>query len=182
LFSQEGKLLWKHHCGHAQHIIIGDFRTDLSGKEVCCLDRGNDRSITGIDAMVMYSCNGKELWRERRRDSGGNRRLTIISTVKNWDGRSGDLILAYRRGGSISPTLYDGYGKVVATFPFPNPENQHFVHHADICGDGKEDILIWNENEIWIYESVVPYKQVEHITKSCQSKRLYNWSHYIGMP
>ena len=34
--------------------------------------------------------------------------------------RAGGLILAYRRGGSICPTLYDGHGKPVATFPFPS--------------------------------------------------------------
>jgi len=56
LLGDKGKKLWVHPCGHAQHIIIGVFRPDLPGKEVCGLDRGNDRSATGVDAIR----NGRE--------------------------------------------------------------------------------------------------------------------------
>ena len=141
LLNDKGKVLWRKPCAHSQHIIIGDFRRDSPGKEICALDRGNDRSRRGQDAMVMYSAGGKQLWREERTDRGANRWLTILTRVANWDDRPGDLILAYRRGGSVCPTLYDGNGKPVATFPVTNPEAMNIAQHADICGDQREEIV-----------------------------------------
>lgn len=182
LLNDKGKVLWRHPCGHSQHIIIGDFRPDLPGKEVCGLDRGNDRSASGVDAMVMYSAKGEQLWREKRTDRGRNRWITIITMVENWDGRRGDLILGYRRGGSTPPTLYDGHGKAVATFPFPNPQAVQFAHHADICGDEREEILIWNDKRIWIYKNGAASPESKTPKKRPQTKRLYNYTYYIGMP
>ena len=182
LLGQDGKLRWKHPCGHSQHIIIGDFRPGLPGKEAAALDRGRDRSAKGVDALILYSCDGKQLWREKRTDKGPNRWLTIITTVSHWDGRKGDLILGYRRGGSICPTLYDGHGRLVATFPFPHPENQHFAQHADMFGDAREEIVVWNEKWIHIYANAAPYASKAKPDRRTPSKRLYNYTAYIGMP
>ncbi len=182
LLNEKGGFLWRHPCGHSQHIIIGDFRPDVPGKEVCCLDRGNNRSATGVDAMVLYSAGGRLLWHEKRTDPGKNRWISIITKVENWDGAPGDLILGYRRGGSTPPTLYDGHGKPVAVFPFPNPENQHFAQHADICGDDREEIVVSNEKDIYIYKNGAPWAGAKHPQKRPQTKPLYNYTLYIGMP
>lgn len=182
LLGRDGTVRWKHPCGHSQHIILGDFRPDLPGKEVAALDRGNDRSAKGVDAVVLYSSDGKQLWRETRTDDGPSRWLTIITTVNNWDGRKGDLILAHRRGGSTCPTLYDGHGRPVATFPFPHPERQHFAQHADMFGDDREEVVVWNENWIYIYTNGAPYAGEAKPDRRRPNKRLYNYTAYIGMP
>lgn len=172
LFNKEGKSLWQIPCGHSQHIVIGDFRGDLKGKEVWAIDRGNDRSPAGVDAMVLFSAGGKELFREKRTDPGKNRWISIISTVRNWDGRDGDLVLGFRRGGSIDPTLYDGHGQVVASFPFPDIENLHLIQHGDIYGDEREEIIVFNEKKMYIYTNGA----------ANPNKLLYNYTQYIGMP
>jgi outer membrane protein assembly factor BamB len=182
LLGQDGTARWTRSCRHSQHIIIGDFRPDLPGKELAALDRGNDRSATGRDAMVLYAAAGKLLWREERTDDGPSRWLTIISTVRRWDDREGDLILAYRRGGSICPTLYDGRGRPVATFPVPHPERQHFAQHADILGDAREEIVVWNETRITIYTHPAPYEGETPPDRRGPNKRLHNSTAYIGMP
>ena len=71
---------------------------------------------------------------------------------------------------------------VDAVFPFPNPEAQHFAQHADICGDDREEVLIWNEKEIRIYRNTEesPDATIPKIRR--QTKRLYKYTHYIGMP
>jgi len=182
VYSEDGKELWSKSCGHSQHIIIGDFREDLPGKEVCGLDRGNDRTALGVDAMVMYSADGKGLWREERTDRGKNRWLTIITMVENWDDEPGDLVLAYRRGSSNSPTLYDGKGKIAAIFPSPDSEGVNTAYHADICGDEREEILVRNGNNIWIYRNSADSPNARIPKRRPQPKRLYNYTHYIGMP
>jgi hypothetical protein len=182
LLNDKGKILWRRPCGHSQHIIVGDFRLDLPGKEVCGIDRGNNRSASGVDAMIMYSADGTELWREKRSDTGKNRWISVITMVANWDNRPGDLILSYRRGGTTPPTLYDGCGRTVAVFPFPNPEAQHFAQHADICDDEREEIVVWNEKDIYIYRNAAATLDAETPARRPQTKRLYNYTHYIGMP
>ncbi len=182
LLGRDGTIRWRHPCGHSQHVVVGDFRPDLAGKEVAALDRGNDRSAKGEDAILLYSCDGKQLWREDRSDVGPNRWLTMISTVNNWDGREADLILAYRRGGSICPTLYDGHGRAVAEFPFPHPERQHFVQHGDIFGDSREEVVVWNENWIYVYANGERSVGGARIDSRRANKRLYNYTAYIGMP
>jgi hypothetical protein len=132
--------------------------------------------------LLLYSSDGEQLWRETRADAGPNRWLTIITTVSNWDGREGDLILAHRRGGSICPTLYDGRGRPVAVFPFPHPERQHFAQHADLFGDDREEIVVWNESQIHIYTNRAPYDSKARPDRRKPSKRLYNYTAYIGMP
>ena len=182
LLNDKGKVLWRHPCGHSQHIVIGDFRPDLAGKEVCALDRGNDRSASGVDAMIMYSADGKQLWREKRTDTGKNRWLSEITMVANWENRPGDLVLAYQRGGTTPPALYDGYGRTVAVFPLSNPEAQNYAQHADICGDDREEILIWNEKEMYIYKNADKNANPKIPEGRPQTKRLYNYTHYKGMP
>jgi len=182
LLNDKGEVLWRHPCGHSQHIIVGDFRRDSPGKEVCGLDRGNNRSASGVDAMILYSTDGKQLWREKRTDTGKNRWTSLITMVPAWDDRPGDLILAYRRGGTTPPTLYDGYGRTVAVFPFPNPEAQHFAQHADICGDEREEIVVWNEKHVYIHGNGAASSDSKTPKRRPQTKRLYNYTHYIGMP
>ncbi|MFW6164061.1 MAG: PQQ-binding-like beta-propeller repeat protein [Planctomycetota bacterium] len=182
LLGRDGRIRWKHPCGHSQHIIIGDFRPDLPGQELAALDRGNDRSASGVDAIILYAADGTQLWREKRMDDGPNRWLTIITTVRNWDASKGDLILAHRRGGSTCPTLYDGHGRPVATFPFPHPERQHFAQHGDLFGDGREEIVVWNEKRIHIYTNGAPHTAKAEPHRGRPNKRLYNYTAYIGMP
>jgi outer membrane protein assembly factor BamB len=183
LLSAEGKVLWRTPCGHSQHIVIGDFCPEMPGKELAALDRGRSRTADGTDAMVLYTARGKQVWREKRTDPGPNRWITVLTTVCDWDGQTRDLILAYRRGGSIYPTLYDGQGEPVATFPFPEPSEQHFAQHADLEGDAREEIVVWNENWVYIYgNAALCPKGMEKSHRQEPNKRLYNYTHYIGMP
>jgi hypothetical protein len=181
LVDHRGELLWEKTVRHAQHVIIGNFRTDLPGQEVVVLDRGTDRSAAGQDAIIVYDSEGETLWHEQRSDVGLNRWITIITKVSNWDDQDGDLILGYRRGGTTPPTLYDGFGTPVAAFPFPDLERQQFAQHADIFGDGRVEIVVWNEKEIRIYTNAARAPRQKE-GKRQSEKRLYNFTHYTGMP
>ncbi len=182
LAGAEGTVRWSQDVRHAQHLITGDFRPDIPGLELAGLDRGNDRSPSGEDCILMLRHDGKLLWWQERVDEGKNRWLTAITTVKGWDGNEGDLILGYRRGGTTPPTLYDGRGRVVARLPFPDPEGQHFAQHADIYGDGREEIVVWDEERLYIYTNAACDPASQPDIPREPNKRLYNYTHYIGMP
>lgn len=182
LVSEGGKVRWSQDVRHAQHLIAGDFRPDIPGLELVGVDRGNDRSASGEDYIILFRHDGKPVWWQKRADEGKNRWLSVITTVRNWDGREGDLILGYRRGGTTPPTLYDGHGRVVARFPFGNPEHQHFAQHADIDGNGSEEIIVWDEKQIRIYTNAAYEPDSTAGATRDPNKLLYNYTHYIGMP
>ena len=182
LVDREGALLWKNDVRHAQHAIIGDFRPDLPGLEVAVLDRDTDRSAQGEDAIIIYGADGETLWHEERTDEGSGRWLSVITQVPpDWDGEAGDLILGYRRGGALPPTLYDGHGRVVAEFPFPNPGPSSLAQHGDILGDGRREIVVWDGRLLQIYTNAAKPAGERAETRE-PDKRLYNYTHYIGMP
>lgn len=182
VYNAEGKLLWMDEIRHAQHAIAGDFRPDLPGQEVAVLDRDTDRSAEGEDAIIVYDHEGNVIWHEERTDEGVNRWLSVITMVSDWDDEEGDLILGYRRGGTTQPTLYDGHGEPVAVFPFPeNPEEQHLAQHGDIYRDGREEVVVWNENEIRIFTNAALEAEEQDAPRE-PNELLYNYTHYIGMP
>ncbi|WP_158607351.1 FG-GAP-like repeat-containing protein [Rhodohalobacter sp. SW132] len=186
VLNVEGDILWTEPTRHAQHMIVGNFRPDTETKEVVGLDRGTDRSLEGQDRIIVYSHDGEELWREERTDEGPERWLSIISRMSNWDQEDRDLILAYRRGADRKPELRDGYGGTVAQFPFPDlslPNRAQRAQHADILGDPRSEVLIWNARWIYVYGNGEEYAgSYEEPDRSLPNPRLHNYTHYIGMP
>ena len=133
--------------------------------------------------MILYSADGKQLWREKRTDKGESRWISKITMVEKWDDRPGDYVLGYARGGSILPTLYDGYGKPVATFPMPDSESMtKLAQHADMCGDDREEIVVYDEDAVYIYRNDAVYLDAKYPQKRPQTKRLHNYTAYLGMP
>ncbi len=181
-----GNILWTQPTRHAQHIVVGNFRPDVPTLEVAGLDRGTDRSLQGQDRIIVYSHDGEELWREERTDEGPERWLSIISRMSNWDQSDRDLIFAYRRGADRMPELRDGYGETIARFPFPDlslPNRAQRAQHADILGDPRSEVLIWNARWIYIYGNAEVYEgEYEEPDRSLPNRRLHNYTHYIGMP
>ena len=68
------------------------------------------------------------------------------------------------RRGNAPPALLDGWGREVAVFPFPpravqqaagrGPQDRYtgyYVKHIDCYGDEREEILVYDENRLYIY-------------------------------
>jgi hypothetical protein len=127
------------------------------------------------------------LWKEDRPNNSGW--LTVTENMNNWDGKGSDFIFSYRRdaksgnaaNGGTGTYVYDGNGKTVASFPYTGPSAQTFAQHADICGDGKEEVIMYDEATLWIYANGgcnlddPPAKPSQP-----QQFHLYNWSIYSG--
>lgn len=183
LLDDQGHELWRHTVAHSQHVIIGNFLPERPGAQVAALDRGTDRSASGTDAILLLDASGELLWREQRTDPGTQRWVSIISTVSGWDERPGDLIFGFRRGGSTPPTLYDGHGRPVASFPMPNMEVRNLAQHGDILGDGWTEVVVWNQDWLGVYGHGGKPPTTDPPPRPRQpEKRLYNYTYYIGMP
>jgi hypothetical protein len=178
-----GEELWRDNSVTAegqgiQHIAMGDFDPESEGREVVMLERIGPRTDYGRDANILVSSEGKLIWKENRTgdDYGW---LTVTERITNWDGSGRDQILSYRRT-FTSPTIYTERGEVVATFTHPG-ENIDFVMHTDLCGDEREEVIVYNETTAWIFSngdcdvSAPPRKP-----SLPQNRRLYNWTIYSG--
>ncbi|WP_127585334.1 hypothetical protein [Paenibacillus koleovorans] len=56
--------------------------------------------------------------------------------------------MAYRRGGGVYPTLYDGDMQSVASFPM-----EGYVVHTDLTGSGTEQVIVYGEGKAELYAS-----------------------------
>ncbi len=180
MVDREGRELWRYADSiESQHVALGKFRSDLSGLQVAGLDRivrgdaGGQGGASGKDGLFLLDRDGRELWKEDRQTNGW---LTIIETLRNYDDGPLDYILAYRRGGGVNPTLYDGYGNAAVTFPVDG-----YVQHADLTGSGREQVLIYRDGEVHIFASEPGELTAAKPGRALsQSKRLYSSTLYPG--
>ncbi len=149
LYDVQGQELWRYEGSvESQHIALGKFLPQKPGLQIAGLDRivrgdGYKGQWDGKDGMFLLDSDGKEVWKEDRKTKGW---LTIVDALYNWNGEGRDYILAYRRGGGVTPALYDGEMNRVISFP-----EDGYVLHGDLLGRGIEDVVIYSKEKAWIY-------------------------------
>src|SRR6185295_15087795 len=112
LLNANGKVLFRKKMGHCQHALIGKFRTDLPGKQVCYLDRydvGSKNPLERRSGVSMFTMSGERLWKLT-----GDFYLAGIMRVDNWTGNPDENFVCVYSRGFDPPTLFDGYGREVA--------------------------------------------------------------------
>jgi len=179
LYDADGNELWRYDGSiESQHVALGKYIPGAPGLQVAGLDRiqrgdGYKGQWDGKDGMFLLDCNGKEIWKEDRKTKGW---LTIVNTFRNWNGEGLDYILAYRRGGGVNPTLYNGDMEAVLTFP-----EDGYVLSADLFGRNCEDAVIYAKGTAFIY-SGKPYDltQAPSGKQLPQPKKLYQSTLYPG--
>lgn len=178
MYSPDGRELWRYSGSvESQHVALGKFRADLPGLQVAGLDRvvrGDGRSgRKGKNALFLLDAEGNELWKEDRTTDGW---LTIIEPLRGWREGAPDYILAYRRGGGIYPTLYDGHMTPVAAFG-----TEGYAVHGDLLGAGTEQVVIYADEIASIY-SGRPLDLTKEPSGNPlpQPKRLYSSTLYPG--
>lgn len=138
-------------CGAARaRWNPGTWRLGDSGKiQIAGLDRlvreDDGKGLKGKDALFLLDADGRELWKEERTTAGW---LTIIEPLRGWTADSPDYILADRRGGGLKPALYDGRMQITVQFPADG-----YAAHADLLGSGTEQVLIYDDEQVYIYGS-----------------------------
>jgi hypothetical protein len=177
--SDTGQLIWQDdHTTEVQQLGIGDYRTDMPGLEVVLLDRLREPEQGLTSNNILLDANDNVLWAEDRPyDSGW---LSVTENLNNWDGNGGDFIFSYRRGEG-GAFLYDGNQNTVAEFPYPGPDDENFALHADLCGDAREEVIVYDSETAWIYANGGCDLDAPPCQPSLpQQYHLYNWSIYSG--
>ncbi len=163
LADMNGNMLKHKRIGHVQNPAIGNFRNDLPGLEVVTVNFwGNQGIVTIFDAQgeVIFSFEPTPY---------GSMCLPL-----NWTGRDEEYFIL--NANAAQGGAWDGYGRKVLSFPDDgHPDMCYAV--LDITGDCRDEIVVWNPSELWVYtqdcpmpEGLEPYKPVRN--------PLYNYSNY----
>jgi hypothetical protein len=174
-----GDLLWQDdHTTEVQQLGIGDYRPELPGLEVVLLDRLRTAELGLTSNNILVDRSNNVLWQEDRPyDSGW---LTVTENLNNWDGNGSDFIFSYRRGQS-GAFLYDGNQNTIAEFPYDGSDAETFALHADLCGDAREEVIVYDTTTAWIYANGGCDLEAPPCQPgSVQQYHLYNWSIYTG--
>ncbi|NLW55806.1 MAG: hypothetical protein GX050_04170 [Firmicutes bacterium] len=159
-----GQILVKQEIGHAQRISAANYRPDLPGLELAVTTFWGNQGI-----ILLFDCHGRLLhsWEP---GTNGN-----MITPVNWSGDGRELMLL--NGHPEYGGLVDGWGRPVVLFP----DDGHPVRCAeaiDLTGDCREEIVLWDEHEMWIYTQ--DRKFTGERIYSPEKYPAYNGSNYRG--
>lgn len=160
--DKNGKILKHHFIGHVQNPSVANYRSDLPGLETVSINfHGNQGIIT------YYNAKG-DIYEQIEPVQHGSMMLPL-----NWtgDGEEFYVLSADVEEGGI----YDGWGRRVLTFPGDgHPVMCNAV--LDITGDCRDEIVVWDPYEIWVYtQSDNP--KTGKLYKP-ERNPLYNYSNY----
>ena len=158
----KGNILKRDFIGHVQNPAIANFLTDKPGLETVTIN------FWGNQGIVHYFDADGNIYHDFEPNQFGSMCLPL-----NWTGNGEEYFIHnpnINEGG-----VFDGWGRKVLRFPDDgHPEMCNAV--LDITGDCRDEIVVWNPNELWIYtQSDNPkngnlYKPVRN--------PLYNYSNY----
>lgn len=158
----KGNIIKRHFIGHAQNPAIADFRPELPGLEIVQINFWGNQGI-----LHFYDAQGN-IYHDTAPNPFGSMCLPI-----NWTGQPGEYFVHspnIKWGG-----MFDAWGRSVVMFPDDgHPDMCNAV--LDITGDCRDEVVVWDQNEIWVYtqddnpKSGKLYKPVRN--------PLYNYSNY----
>ena len=158
----QGRILKHHFLGHVQSPGIANFRDDLPGLECVSINFWGNQGI-----VHFYDAEGNVYHDFEPCQHGG------ICLPLNWTGRSEEywvLSANVEEGGA-----FDGWGRKVLEFPGDGHPDMCFAV-LDITGDCRDEIVVWDPYEIWVYTQEDNPKS-GRLYKPLRSP-LYNYSNY----
>ncbi|MET0447433.1 MAG: PQQ-binding-like beta-propeller repeat protein [Aeromicrobium sp.] len=170
-----GEVIWLNDdTVESQNIIVGKFRDDIPGLQVFGLDR-IDRTTNGLDGLFMIDAQGNTVWQEERATRGCYGSIPEI--IHNWAGDGRDQIMIWNRGCGEPAGIHSGDGD------FMTELSDVRMHHADICGDDREEVIEYLQGQwLRIVSSSAECDMDAKVTGEprAQSKREYNYTRYTA--
>jgi rhamnogalacturonan endolyase len=160
--DKAGKILKHHYIGHAQNPVVANFRDDLPGLETLSINFWGNQGI-----IHLYDSDGN-IYHDFEPAHHGSMCMAL-----NWTGKGEEYFV-------LSPNpeiggIFNGHGKKVLNFPDDGHPDQCYAV-LDMTGDARDEIVVWDPYEIWIYTQDGPapsgkiYKPVKNA--------LFNSSNY----
>ena len=133
----EGHILKQNILGHVKYLSVANFDMESPGLEVV------SSNAWGSDGLVHISdASGKV--RQLLTSSSGLSRCVPV----NWKGDGEEFFVI--SADSLSGGLFDKYGEL--SVKFPNDGHPSSCYHvADLTGDTRDELLVWNQEKLWIY-------------------------------
>lgn len=158
----KGNIIKHHYVGHVQNPATANFRDDLPGLETVSINFWSNQGI-----IHFYDSDGN-IFHSFEPNQYGSMCLPV-----NWTGKSEEFFILnpnVDEGG-----MYDGWGRKVVQFPDDgHPDMCYAV--LDITGDCRDEIVVWDPHEIWVYtQDDNPKKGNLYKPKR---NPLYNYSNY----
>jgi len=160
--DMKGNILKHHYIGHVQNPAIANFRDDKPGLEAVSVNFWGNQGI-----IHLYDSQG-DIYHDLEPNQYGSMCLPV-----NWTGLSEEFYVLNANvdeGGA-----YDGWGRKVLEFPDDgHPDMCNAV--LDITGDCRDEIVVWDPTEIWVYTQDNNPKQGRLYNP--ERNALYNYSNY----
>ncbi|MBN1183033.1 MAG: hypothetical protein JXB49_12140 [Bacteroidales bacterium] len=158
----KGNILKHHYIGHVQNPGVANFRDDLPGLETVSVNFWGNQGI-----FHFYDSDGN-IYLDIEPNQYGSMCLPL-----NWTGKSEEYFII--NANVVEGGVYDGWGRKVLNFPDDgHPDMCYAV--LDITGDCRDEIVVWDPSEIWIYTQDDNPKKGK-LYKPLRNP-LYNYSNY----
>lgn len=143
MIDAQGRILKHVRIGHGQSPAVGKFRADVPGLQFATVNFWRNPGI-----VTMFDWDGNMLAQDEPIHSGS------VMLPVNWRGDGQEFILLSgntREGGMI-----DGHIRRVVVFPDDgHPDLTAYV--ADLTGDARDEIVLLDTKEVWIYTQDRPF-------------------------
>ncbi|XOV95183.1 MAG: hypothetical protein ACFHWX_10835 [Bacteroidota bacterium] len=160
--NMKGEILKHYYVGHVQNPAIANLRDDLPGLEAVSINFWGNQGI-----MHFYDAESN-IYHDFEPNQMGSMCLPL-----NWTGDSEEFIV-HNPNVDIGG-VFDGWGRKVLDFPDDgHPDMCNAV--LDIMGDARDEIVVWDPHEIWIYTQEDNPKQGKLYDPI--RNPLYNYSNY----
>jgi len=163
LINLEGKIVKHHRLGHVQNPAIANFRDDLPGLETVTVNFWGNQGIVSL-----FDSNGDWITSFEPTPFGS------LCLPLNWNGGKEELYLL--NANAAFGGAWDGHGRKSLAFPDDgHPDMCYAV--LDITGDPRDEIVVWDPNELWVYtqDRPLPGNTTPHKPKR---NPLFNYSNY----
>ncbi|MDX2019728.1 MAG: hypothetical protein SF187_05760 [Deltaproteobacteria bacterium] len=137
-----GNVKVHHRIGHAQSASVANYRDDLPGLEIVVSDFWGNQGI-----ILIFDAQGRLIKQFEPMQAGS----PVVPI--NWSGGKEELFALaadVNEGG-----LFDGHGERAVRFPADGHPDQTFAV-ADLTGDARDEILVWDPSAVWIYTQDQP--------------------------
>ncbi|MGC9317630.1 MAG: hypothetical protein ACP5KN_06275 [Armatimonadota bacterium] len=162
------ELLVSTHFEHQepQNAAVGRFDASRDGLQVWCRSRYNEHQ-----KPFVFNARG-ELIADWEMDDVAPEGWTtagveVIWTI-DWSGGERQLAAAKERHTSGDACVFD---PITGEFLVRIPETASRLYVADVLGDWREELVVWNADELHIYENTAPNPRPDH-------ERLWTQQHY----
>ncbi len=136
-YDFKGKLLRQNILGHVSYLGVAELDMNSPGPEVITSNRWGNPGLMNV--MNSWGSVSSGFLPEQ----GISRCLTV-----NWKGDGEEFLIV--SPDTASGGLHDWQGRLSVEFPADGHPVSHYMT-CDLTGDVRDEILVWNANELWIY-------------------------------